>query len=196
MADTRLAWIVLVVGCATLDASEQQRLAALPRVPETPQVPAFPPALQGLRFHVRGLVADSGKTRPAIDQAAQSCMSNFEQWMGHAGWIPVPDSEAPTDLVIDEYCGVNLSITSRGNLIELSHPVWQDISIIVRHDGVPMVTVPRGPRDYVCESSGTREEMVRDCLARSEAWAQGRIIQELLLSEPLAALARQRAGTP
>jgi hypothetical protein len=163
--------MIFLAACATAEE--------LPRVPAAPQVPQLVPALRGLTFHVRGVIADTGKSREEVDRAAQACMANFEKWMGAAGWIPVHDPQAPADLIIDEYCGINLSVSRHGNLFQISHPAWQDVAIIVRRGDTPIVTVPRGPADYLCESSGTPREMLRDCMARSEAWAQAHIIEAL-----------------
>jgi hypothetical protein len=167
--------------------------ASLPRVPAQPRVPQLPPELRGLTFRVRGLIADSGKCRYEMDPKAEDCMTRFEKWMGAAGLVPVREGG---DLVIDEYCGINLSIDRHGNLLHISHPPWQNTAIVVWRDGAPLVTVPRGPADYVCESSGTPQQMVRDCMARSEAWAQIHIIEVLSASPELAELARCLKGAP
>jgi hypothetical protein len=194
----KLSTICLVVlsGCATVSAdagakptpAEAARLAALPRVPLAPAVPAFPAELRGLSFHVMPVVEGAVLSNSARADVQRACAANFEQWMGAAGWIPV-DPQAAADLVIVEHCTAGLSTSWNGALLELRHSPSQTVAITVLHDGAPVLSVPRGPDDYVCAS--TAPDVRRDCLTRSEAWAQAHILETLIASQPLAALARQ-----
>ncbi len=166
------------------------RLAALPHVPASPRVHTFPPELSGLTF--RAIANMDGATgEQASSERAQRCIANIEEWMGAAGWTPIRDPQAPADLVIEEHCVSGLSMRPAGRFVEMGHAESQTVAIVVLHDGAPLVTVPRGPADYVCESSGTRQQTVRDCEARSELWAQAQIIEALIASQPLAELAQR-----
>jgi hypothetical protein len=191
------SFLVAVSGCATVAATparapdDDARLAALPQVPLAPEVPRFPPALRGLTFHVTPLVEGAALDDGARMEVARACAANFAQWMGAAGWIAV-DDRAPAELAVEEHCTAGLTMRWNGALLELRHPPSQTLAIVVRHDGAPIVTVPRGPDDYVCASSAL--DVRRDCLARAEAWAQAHILDTLFASPPLAALAQQLRG--
>jgi hypothetical protein len=197
-AGARLGLVMLTVaalaGCAA--SADEERLATLPRVPADPRVPVFPPALRGLSFRVVARIEGDETGGPAMERIAQACIASFEQWMGAAGWTPVRDPQAPADLVIEEHCTIRLSTSPHGGLLEMRRPETETLAIVVEHDGAPLVTVERGPADYVCESSGTTQEMSRDCMARAEHWAQAHILDSLIASPPLAELARQRATIP
>jgi hypothetical protein len=184
----RLFLLALLVGCGT--TSPDARLAALPQVPSLLAVPVLPPELAGLTFHV---VARMDVPGPSGASAArvEACAASFEHWMGLAGWRPVRDPNAPVDLVIEEHCTPPVATTRYGDRLEIRHPEALTLAIVVQHDGAEVVTVPRGPADYVCASSGAPREISADCMARSERWAQVQIIRALAASEPLAQLARQ-----
>ncbi len=184
-------------GCAAeLEATHPEmasRLGALPRVPEAPRPPAFPPELRGLTFRTRAVLVGGD---PRMDERAQHCADNFDRWMGAAGWIPIRDPAAMPDLDIDEYCMVHLSAAVHGSLMELHHPASENVAIAVTHAGAPIVSVPRGPADYACLSNGTPQEVARDCEARSELWAQQNILETLIASPQLRALAQQLHPQP
>jgi hypothetical protein len=177
--------LISCAGCAALmaettDGAEDARLATLPRVPAQPQPPLFPPEMRGLTFRVEALVDGAVPSSQATFQTARACTANFEQWMGAAGWIPVEDPSAGADVVIEEYCTTQMRASVHGHLVELRHPERETLAIVVKRDGVPIAIVPRGPADYVCESSGTRQQMLRDCEERAEHWAQAHVIESLI----------------
>ena len=190
-----VAIALALAGCAahSMDVPGDERLASLPRVPLQIALPVFAAPLDGMTFRVEArfdgaLPADVDATR-----IAESCVANGEKWLGEAGWIPVRDSAAPADLVIEEHCMVHLSTHVRGNALEITHPEAETIGLVVLRDGAALVTVPRGPADALCESQGPTADRKRDCLARAERWAQARILQALIDSAPLREVARARA---
>lgn len=190
------ALAALGAGCAeelanVRSPADEARLASLPRVPAEPRVPVFPPELRGFSFHVEPLLEGVPYGDERMARIAQSCGASFDAWMGAAGWTPVRNPSAPAELVIVEHCMVHLSTHAYGNLVELSRPENENVAIEVVYHGAPIVVVPRGPADYACESSRPPQEMERDCAARSERWAQGRILDALIASAPLAQLASQ-----
>jgi hypothetical protein len=180
-------WLVVVwlAGCSAVDYGR------LPRVPIDPQVPRFPPALRGLTFRVRAVVETGAIDGATLNRTGEACIANFERWMSEAGWTPTHDPSTPVDLVIEEHCNACLSTKRSGNIVEIQHPADETIAIVVEHDGVPVITVPRGPADYVCESSGSAREIANDCMARSERWAQAHILQTLIDSDALTQLAKR-----
>jgi hypothetical protein len=169
------------------------RLASLPRVPASPALIVFPPALQGLTFRVDPRFDGHPPGDPSMADTAARCVASTERWISAAGWSPVSDASAPVDLVIEEHCAARMSVEARGDLIELRRPAEETVAVVVSHDGVPVVTVSRGPNDYVCESTAPREMMRKDCTTRAELWGQANILSVLVASEPLAQLAQQIA---
>jgi hypothetical protein len=186
---------LLLVGCGP-DASSvrtppEGQLANLPRVPASPALIVFPPALQGLTFRVEPRFDGHAPGDPAMADTALRCVASFERWMGAMGWSPVRDPSAPVDLVIEEHCAARMSIEARGDVIELKRPAEETVAVVVFHDGAEVVSVPRGPTDYVCESNVSRGQMRKDCTTRAELWGQANIMAALVASEPLAQLAQQ-----
>jgi hypothetical protein len=181
-------------GCGAASVgmrADGARLVDLPRVP-SPQVTIFPPSLRGLSFRVNAHFDGAAPDDPAMASLADKCVSNFEGWMGAAGWKPVRDASA--DLVIEEHCAARMQIERRGDVFEFRRPADETIAVVVAHDGVPIVTVQRGPTDYVCESNAPREQMKKDCTTRAEKWGQANIVDALITSAPIAELARRLAA--
>ncbi len=190
---TLVAIALLVLGCGAQQSELRPApdLANLPRVPASPALIVFPPALQGLSFRVEPRFDGHAPGDPAMADTAARCVASFERWMGAMGWSPVRDPSAPVDLVIEEHCAARMSIETRGDVIELKRPAEETLAVVVFHDGAEVVSVPRGPTDYVCESNVSRGQMRKDCTTRAELWGQANIMAALVASNALAQLAQQ-----
>ena len=167
-------------------AGDDARLASLPHLAQRYDVPAVPAALHGLSVRLRATILGATSAAFTVGQAQRECVAGVESYCSLLGWMVVTDPNAPADLDIEFHCNGHVTPTLRGTSLEIRMPDEPaDATTRFLHAGSVVETLPRGPSDFVCDSSGSPVEVARDCVDRARQFARTRFIGDVAKSDAL-----------